>query len=389
MRKFVTVLSLLIIIAVVAGCGGDSSTGDNSTVYDTPLSLAPANSHMGGSVQGAALTLSRTVSTFAGTAASLGFIDNTGSAARFYNPNGITTDGTNFYVADYSNNAIRKIDSTGTVTTLQCTDFDTGAAVFFSGPTDITTDGTNLYVVDSGHNSIRIIDAANKVITIGSTASYAGSVDSEIKTNVRFNQPIGITTDGENLYVTDTGNHTIRRIVISSKAVTTMAGSPGNPGPTDGIKAVARFNQPARITTDGKYLYATDFLNRTIRKIDILTGAVSTIAGKAGTTPGTDDADAVVGTDARFNQPNGITTDGTNLYVTDSYNNTIRRISLASPYSVEKISGITYFSDQLQSTGHVDSAEGTPSFWTPIGITTDGTSLFVVDRGNHTIRKIQ
>ena len=397
MQRFVAVLSVLIIIAVVAGCGGNSSNGASTTTYDAPSSLAPKNTLMGGAVQGVELVLSGTVSTFAGSAGTAGFTDDTGTAARFYRPIGITTDGTYFYVADYNNNTIRQIDPTSQkVTTLTDLKDSNGITVTLYHPSDITTDGINLYVADSGHNVIRIIDKNTKIVTtIGSASGYAGSVDTTIPADARFSTPIGITTDGENLYITDSGNHTIRRIVISSHAVTTLAGAPGVPGAADGAqsndhtKSYARFNKPARITTDGKYLYVTDFLNRTIRKIDILTGAVSTIAGKAGATPGTDDADAAVGTDARFNQPNGITTDGMNLYVTDSYNNTIRRISLTAPYGVKKISGITYFSGQVQSTGHVDSADGAPSFWSPTCITTDGTSLYVADSGNHTIRKIQ
>jgi sugar lactone lactonase YvrE len=137
-----------------------------------------------------------------------------------------------------------------------------------------------------------------------------------------------------------------------------------------------------------------DFFNRTVRRIDIASGYVLTIAGKADTAPSTDDAPAVVGTDARFNQPNGITTDGSYLYVSDSYNNTIRRISLTAPYAVDKIAGITF--DPLKyktpaqlSPGSVNSVRGTPSFDTPIGITTDGTTLFVADSNNHLIRSIK
>jgi sugar lactone lactonase YvrE len=137
-----------------------------------------------------------------------------------------------------------------------------------------------------------------------------------------------------------------------------------------------------------------DFFNRTVRRIDIASGYVLTIAGKADTKPGTDDAPAAVGTDARFNQPNGITTDGFNLYVSDSYNNTIRRISLIPPYAVDKIAGITYDSSINSiplpvSPGHVNTAGGTPSFDTPLGITTDGTTLFVADSNNHLIRSIR
>ncbi|MFA7060562.1 MAG: hypothetical protein WC156_07070 [Pedobacter sp.] len=397
MQRFVTFFAILITTVFVAGCGGGSSTATEHTVTYSVAELAPvpSNNLMGGAIQGGAITAKFTnysVSTFAGTADTVGSDNNTATTplttAQFNRPMGITTDGINFYVTDYLNNAIRKIDPTNQIaTTLDLKEND--IAVTLNHPSDITTDGTFLYVVDSGNNVIRKIDPTTSigiVTTIGSITGIAGAVDSTVAADVRFKTPFGITTDGKNLYVTDIGNHTIRRINISDHAVTTLAGYPDAPGSSDGTqsddhtKSTARFNQPAHITTNGKFLYMTDFMNRTIRQINTSTGEVITIAGKAGTLPGRDDADATVGTEARFNQPNGITTDGTSLYVTDSYNNTIRKISLTAPYKVEKIAGITYSSGQEKSTSH---------FWLPVGITTDGTSLYVADSGNHVIRKIQ
>ena len=384
MQKFVTCVYTLFLAACIGACGGGTTTTAATSVYDLPATLAPANPHMGGSVQGTPLGLSNTVSTLAGTAGSAALVDDNGPAARFNHPTGITTDGTTLYVADYLNNVIRQIDlSSGAVTTLKDL---TGVTISFNLPTSLTTTitaaGTQLYVVDSGSNTIRMIDIATKnVTTIGSTTGQAGSVDSTVPADVRFIQPTGITTDGVNLYVTDSGNHTVRRIVIATAAVSTLAGTAGALGTADGPPKTARFNLPGRITTDGVKLYLTDFNNRTIRTIDILTGSVTTLAGipgALGTDEGTTDG---VGTAARFNQPNGITTDGTNLYVTDSYKNTIRKVVIASG-EVTTISGIP------GSAGSVDSP-GTPSFNTPVGITTDGVSLFVADRQNNTIRKIQ
>jgi len=390
MQKY-AILSVLL-IALSSGCGGgESSSATPTTTYTTvPATLAPSNPKMGGAVQGAALVLASKVSTIAGSAGVTGFADGSGTTARFYHPTDITTDGTNFYIADYLNSAIRKMDSAGVVTTMVCTDADTGAFITFNHPTGITTDGTKLYVVDSGNSMIRFIDiASNKVTSIGSTTGLAGSVDSEVKTDVRFNLPTGITTDGVNLYVTDSGNHTVRKIVVATAAVTTLAGVAGTPGSSDGIQYAARFNAPARITTDGINLYLTDFNNRTIRRIAITTGAVTTIAGVTGPL-GKDEGTADgIGTLAHFNHPNGITTDGINLYVTDSYQNTIRKVVIATG-AVTTISGIPKLAGDttLGQGGSVDSP-GTPSFYTPIGITTDGSSLFVADTQNNTIRKIQ
>jgi len=120
--------------------------------------------------------------------------------------------------------------------------------------------------------------------------------------------------------VADYGNHLIRKIVISTGAVTTVAGT-GSSGSANGTGTSASFYDPSGITTDGTNLYLSDYSNHLIRKIVISTGAVTTLAGtgSSGSANGT-------GTSASFYCPTGITTDGTNLYVADYVNNLIRKI---------------------------------------------------------------
>jgi sugar lactone lactonase YvrE len=321
------------------------------------------------------------VTTLAGSAGSSGSADGTGAAAKFNNPSGITTDGSTLYVADTWNHTIRKIViSTGEVTTLAGSaglegSLDgTGAAVKFNNPYGITTYGTNLYVADTNNNTIRkIVIATGAVTTLAGSAEPAGSADGT-GTAARFKNPYGITTDGNNLYVADTYNNTIRKIVIAAGEVTTLAGSAGSSGSANGTGAAARFNYPQGITTDGTNLYVTDG-NSTIRKIVIATGEVTTLAGSglAGFTDGT-------GAAARFKYPCGITTEGTNLYVADTGNNTIRKIVIATG-EVTTLAG----------SGLAGSANGTGAaakFNNPSGITTDGSNLYVADTYDNTIRKI-
>jgi hypothetical protein len=97
----------------------------------------------------------------------------------------------------------------------------------------------------------------------------------------RFYNPSGMTTDGTSLYAADYGNGTIRKIVITTGAVTTLAGTAGTIGHADGRGVAATFNSPSGITTDGTNLYVADSGNNTIRKIVIATGAVTTLAGTA------------------------------------------------------------------------------------------------------------
>ena len=117
--------------------------------------------------------------------------------------------------------------------------------------------------------------------TISAVTTFAGQSDNDSTdgtgTAARFYSPIGITTDGENLYVADTGNNRIRKIVIDNGTVTTLAGS--SQGYTDNaIGTSASFNGPRGITTDGENLYVVDYGNHLIRKIVISTGAVTTLA---------------------------------------------------------------------------------------------------------------
>jgi sugar lactone lactonase YvrE len=361
-------------LTLLTGCG---SGGGRGTMQ------------MGGAIQGTALNLSRTVTTLAGTANLKGSTDGTGAAARFDNPCQITTDGTTLYVADRSNHAIRKIViATSEVTTLAGTAGQsgstdgTGAAARFNAPEGITTDGTSLYVADSWNNTIRKIDiVTGEVTTLAGTAGQSGSTDGT-GVAARFNDPCQITTDGMTLYVADRDNHTIRKIDIVTGDVTTLAGTAGQSGSMDGTGAAARFYLPEGITTDGMNLYVADSGNDTIRKIDIVTGDVTTLAGTAGD-PGFMDTDEPPGTrQPKFTNPIGITTDGTSLYAADTWNDTIRKVVIAT-------GDVTTPAGLATDPGSADGTGNAVRFNMPWGVTTDGTNLYVADRFNNTIRKIR
>ncbi|MES2675948.1 MAG: hypothetical protein V4660_17050 [Pseudomonadota bacterium] len=320
------------------------------------------------------------VTTFAGAPDNA---DGTGAAARFFSPLGTTTDGTNLYVADGDAHTVRKIViATGAVTTFAGTagirgsTDATGAAARFSAPQGITNDGTYLYVTDAENYLIRKISMANgTVTTVAGLAGINGSVDG-IGSAARFDFPLGITTDGINLYIADRDNQIIRKVVIASGEVTTIAGTADMTGATDGTGASARFSDPSGITTEGTNLYITD--NRTIRKMAIASGVVTTLAGLAATSGSADGVGAV----ARFRYPTGIITDGTNLYVADQHNHTIRKVVIATGL-------VTTLAGTAGIIGSTDGTGTTANLRYPVDITTDGYSLFVTDAGNSTVRKIQ
>jgi hypothetical protein len=360
------------------GNGGGTVSGADVTGVTVTCSTGGGSGYqMGGAIQGIPLSLSATVTTLAGTALSSGSADGTGAAARFNGPRGITTDGTNLYVTDTDNHTIRKIViATGVVTTLAGTAGQfgsadgTGADARFNGPYGITTDGTYLYVADVGNSIIRkIVIATGAVTTLAGTAGANGSTDG-VGAAARFNYAGAITTDNTNLYVGDTSNHTIRKIVIATGEVTTLAGSAGNAGNVDGTGAAAQFNFPTGITTDGTNLFLTDGLSTVlggtvgVRKVVIATAEVTTRAT------------------GLLTLPNVGTTDGTTLYVSNTSAHSVRRLPIASgPWTV--------LAGQESVSGSADGVGSAAQFYRPRQLTTDGTSVFVTDHSNHTIRRIQ
>lgn len=342
-----------------------------------------------GSITGCDLGLSGVVTTPygpTGVASPTGNTDATGNAARFLVPINVTTDGTNLYLSDAGNARVRRISiANSAVTTLAGStagDMDgTGTGAQLNGLVGMTSDGTNLYIADSGNHKIRRVVIATGVVTVlaGPAAGTMTSGDVDATGNAaRFDSPYGITTDGTNLYVTETNNHKVRRIVIATGAVTTLAGD-GTTGDNDGTGAGARFNGPRDITSDGTHLYVADSSNHKIRRIDIGTATVTTPYGPAAGTTTSGDVDAT-GNAARFFDPRSILTDGMNLYIADSANHKIRKIALTTG-AVTTLAG--------DGTTGTDDGTGTAArFNSPQGLVSDGTSLYVIDTSNHRVRRI-
>ena len=220
------------------------------------------------------ITPSGDVTTIAGS--SPGYADGQGTDAQFANPYDITIDSSgNLYVADTRNHRIRKITPSGDVTTIAGSSAGhldgQGTAAQFITPASITIDSAdNLYVADTDSHTIRKITPSGQVTTIAGTYNAVGSADG-IGSAALFSSPLGITPDSSgNLYVTDTNNHTIRKIT-STRQVTTIAGTPNADGSADGIGPEARFNFPLGIAADSSgNLYLSDNQNHRIRKITFI-----------------------------------------------------------------------------------------------------------------------
>jgi sugar lactone lactonase YvrE len=277
------------------------------------------------------ITPAGVVTTLAGTAGSSGSTDATGAAARFNRPQSLATDSAgNVYVADYYNTTIRKITPAGMVSTLAGTagfSLATRAAQRFSAVTSVATDSAgNVYVAEYYGNTISKVTPTGAVSTLAGPVNRATGSTDGTGAGARFNWPHGVATDrAGNVYVADTSNHTIRKIT-SAGGVTTLAGMAGLIGSTDATGAAARFYFPAHIASDSAgNLYVADNGNHTIRKITPA-GVVSTLAGTASLMGSTD----ATGAAARFYYLEGVATDiAGNVYVADSGNHTIRKITPA------------------------------------------------------------
>ena len=344
-------------------------------------SITAVNGSLTGTLTGGVPSF--TVSTLAGAAAA-GSSNGTGDTARFWQPKGTCVDTSgNIFVVDTGFSIIRKIViATGVVTTLAGTPSSygsndgIGAAAQFYFPQGMCYDGNgNLFVADVANQKIRkIVIATSNVTTFAGSGAIGAS--NAVGTLASFNYPQYITYDGiGSLFVTDNNNRLIRRINTTTSNVTSFAG--GTNGSNDGVGLSASFNWIQGICSDsaGANLYVADASNNNIRRINIATSNVTTIAGI--TTPGSNDG---IGAAARFTGPYDITADSTgNLFVADSGNNKIRKIVLSTS-NVTTVAG-------TGGTTFADGAASLATFNDPQGITVNSLGqIFIGDRGNNRIR---
>lgn len=332
----------LLLCLSVAGCGGDwsvsFSSGGHHHDHDHHNPHDGPPDHQSADPPGdAGLFL------FAGDVCHCaGSADGTGPAARFDHPEGMAADGNgNLYVAERSSSTIRKITPQAVVTTLAgaagaAGNIDgTGAGARFDGPTRLKADRDgNLYVTDTGNSTIRKVSPHGVVTTLAGSAGVCGSADG-VGTAAQFCAPQGIALDRQgNLYVTDTLNHTVRKIDPAG-TVTTVAGTPGVCGSADGPARAAQFCGPRDIAADSDgNLFVVDTANSTIRLITP-GGEVRTVAGRANECAFADGS----GNASRLCKPGAIDVDAAGtLYVADTGNSTIRRI--VAPGTVSTVAGV-------------------------------------------------
>ena len=322
------------------------------------------------------------VTTFAGNGTGA-YVNATGTNASFQFPSGVTVDGFGtVYISDTWNHRIRMISPLGVVSLLAGSGSiafadGTGAGASFAYPAQIAIDNIgNLYVADTNNHRIRRIVISTGVVTTLVGVGTATSVDGAGR-SATFNSPVGLTISKDNtlLFVTEANGNRIRQIHISSAVVTNVAGN-GTSGSTDGVGTNATFGFPIGIAPDPfGNLYVANPVSHRVRKINIASRVVTTFAGSSlGTANGT-------GTNAQFNYPSGVTCDEVgNVYVAEADTPRIRKIT---PDGV-----VTTFAGSGTATS-VDGTGTNATFSKPRGMFyfSDGI-IYVADEVGHRIRKM-
>jgi autotransporter-associated beta strand protein len=323
---------------------GDAGDFETTRVF----AIAPANSAL---------------VTYAGNLGTSGYIDATGTAAQFNQPAGAAINASgDIYVTDFNNAAIRAIATDSAVSS-----YIAGV----SNPTAIAVDSKgDIYFADTTDNCIKQVLAADKTVWIVAPDLLG---------------PRGVAVDAaDNVYFSDSGRHVIKKISAKTRVITVFAGKLDEEGWDDGTGTDASFNTPAGLVYDhaANALYVADMLNSTLRKIDLATAAVTTIAGMADDDDGNLDG---IGDVARFRTPEGLAIDKSGfVYIADTGNSTIRVCDPNSGFVATLIGA-------PMETGAIDGNGSTARMSQPNGIIVDGNGtgdVFVVDTGNNAIRSL-
>ncbi len=254
--------------------------------------------------------------------------------AEVYYPNGVAIDAKgNIYISDFDNQRIRKINTSGIISTLagngtKSFSGDGGPAIAaeINGPTGVAVDDSgNVYIADYYNNRIRIVNTSGIINTFAGNGTGSFSGDGGPATDAELFQPSGMAQDPKgNIYIADYDNSRVR-IVNTSGIISTFTGNglrafSGDGGPA----SAAEVNRPANIAFDDSgNVYIADYNNNRIRKV-ATTGIISTIAGTDSAGYSGDGGPAIA---AELDKPTSVATDVSgNLYVADWYNNRVRKI---------------------------------------------------------------
>jgi len=332
-----------------------------------------------------------------------GFSGDGGAAvsAQVNFPSSVVLDSAgNLYIADQANLRIRKVDTSGNISTIAGTGTNgntgdtkaaTSAEIGSAGGIAIDSSG-NLYFSDTARHVIRKISTSGTITTFAGTGTLGFSGDTTpalvaagatlvVATNAAINNPTGMAVDSKgNVYFSDTGNNRIRRVSVTDSSITTVAGNGTGNYYGDGAGAIyAEINHPTGMVFDASdNLYFADSLNHRIRKISAADGIISTVAGFG--RPGKADNGGFA-VNSLLHYPNSVSVDSTgNLYIADFINNRVRMVNTSGLISTIAGSG------RFGNGGDGGSARSA-SMYFPCGVAVDKSGkVYVIDSLNTRIR---
>ncbi len=317
-----------------------------------------------------------------GSSGQTGATDGSNTSVLFNAPGGLAADGHQLLIVDTGNNLIRLWNPTTAMTTtlsgqapVSGAQNGTGSTATFSGPSQIAVDAQGTaYIADTSNNCIRTVSSAGVTATLAGQCGTAGGYTDGAALSARFNAPVGIAVASNGtVYVADSNNDDIR--VIKSGTVSTLAGM-GFSAYVDAQGSAAAFGHPTGLVLDGAgTLYVADTGSNTIRTVSP-SGLVQTFAGIGSGTGAFADGP---NRSAQFSAPSALAFDHqNNLYVIDTGNNAIRKISQGSVTTLN--SGLS---------GYVDGPLANARFNLPEQLAIDQQgNIYIADSANALIRKI-
>lgn len=331
------------------------------------------------------------IATFAGTTA-IGFAGDGDLAlkAALLAPLSVAVDATgNLYIVENGDSRIRKVDTKLNINTIAGNGHDAFAgdgsaatSAELNYPTGVALDSSgNIYIADFLNLRIRKVTSSGSISTVAGNGVLSFSGDGGQALNAQMNAPQGVAADSAgNVYVSDTGNNVVRK-VAKNGVISTIAGNgaAGNGG-DGGAGPSAQLNSPLGLAVDlSGNLYIADSQNAKVRKVSS-TGVISTVAGNG--TPGFA-GDGAAATGAQLNTPLGVAVDaGGNLYIADFSNNRIRKVSTSGTIVTVAGNGNSGYSGDG---GPATNAQ----LSTPTGVALDGRgNLYIADAGNNVIRMV-
>ncbi|MFF1270510.1 RICIN domain-containing protein [Streptomyces anulatus] len=331
------------------------------------------------------------ISAVAGTGTA-GFAGDNDAArsAQLKHPYGIAVDNTGtLYFSDYSNHRVRKITTDGKISTIAGTgtagyggDDGPGVNARLNCPREVAVDRTGtVYVADASNNRVRKIAADGKISTVAGTGAAGSGGDNGAATLAQLNKPFGVAVDSTGaLYIAEFGSHRIRKITADGKIIrfagTGVAGFGGDGGPAGS----AQLNAPYAVVVDrDDAVYIADSGNHRVRRV-ASDGKISTVAGTSAAGFAGDDGPA---TAAKLNKPYGIVVDTTGtLYISEYGNHRVRRVAADGKITTVAGTGAAAFAGD-------DGPATAAKLNSPFGLAVDCVdTLYIADHQNHRIRKI-